>query len=462
MFVSNLYSTIEQFTTPGQVKEPLQKTHDLSYQNTFLLKLFDGEEGICTAISLLRKDRLSNSEELTLLIKTTTRLIRVNEEFVQSDPLLSLLILTLNNDPAEDNLRDQAAENYIKTCLEDKRFEKAYAYLKVPHILVAHLLIITNQWKCANPDNKEFYDEQMAGLFQGTVAFDKGDQVSREELLKIQSQEGENTRFPIAKKLVEKGGGFEVKEWCCTPPMCSTETRLDDLFIASRRMKQEHIMTDYICKLKETSAIIQDTYGLSPSTSAVITIIGPYGVGKSRFIQEKFSEKKNITSYSLDKLNAFLMESASRPQDHHFEAMMLTNRLLSKLSEIPALLTETAAIDEFRFNRMINRDFASRSQIIIEEIAPENTSDVVKRFIEREGLVDQSRLGTATTAANDALKFRSKRIEKSKENPKIHYTLYCNPPAKEGNVIFIEVAQIRNSILSVANGQEELYKTLVN
>ncbi len=463
MFISpHLPSTAGQITKK-EAEESVQEAQGLSHQHMVLLKLFGGEEGIRTAISHLRNDRLSNSEELTHLLKTTTtHFPKVNEELVRNDPLLSLLVLILNNNPAEDNLRDQAAQNYIKTHPEDKRFEKAYAYLKVPHILVAHLLIITNQWKCANPANNEFYDEQMAGLFQGTVAFDKGDRVSREELLKIQKQEGENPRFPIAKKLEEKEEGFEVKEWCCTPPMCPIDTRLDDLFIASRRIKQEHMMTGYIDRLKETGSIIQETYKLLPTVSAVVAIIGPYGVGKSRFTQQKFTEKKNITSYSLDKLNSFLMEPTGRPQDHHFEAMMLTNKLLSGLAEVPALLTEVAAIDEFRFNRMVNRDFSSRNRIVIEEIAPENTSDTVKRFIDREGVVDQSRLGAATTTANDALKFRSNRIEKSKENPKIYYTLYCNPPAKEENVMFIEVAKIRDGVLTITNGQEELYKKLVN
>jgi len=442
-------------------KEPMQVANSLSPQNVFLQKVLGGEERIRFAISHLRNDRLSNSAQLTKFLKESISVLpKVNEELIQEDPLLSMLVLILNNDPSENHLREIAAETYIAKHSEDKRFEKAYAYLKVPHILVAHLLISTNQWKCANSENDEFYDEQMAGLFHGTVAFDKGDRLSPEELNKIKKQEGEKPRFPIAKKLEEKEGYFEVKDWCSTPPMCPSDTRLDDLFIDSRRVKQERVVVDYINSLKETSSIILATYGLPPNKSAVVAIIGPYGVGKSRFTQQKFTEAKKVTTFDLDKLNSFLMESTSRPQDHHFEAMMLKSKLLSSLAEVPALLTETAAIDEYRFNRMVNRDFSSRDQIIVEEIAPEKPSDAVNRFISREGVTDQSRLGAATTSANDALKFRSGRIEMTKENSKINFTLYCSQPDKERNAVFIEVAKVQDGKVLVAEGQEELFKRL--
>lgn len=199
-------------------EEKMLQKEPTSYQELFLQKILGGKEGILTAISLLRGDRLTNSAELTQFLKRI-ELPRVDFEMIGNDPLFSMLILTLANDPAADHLRDAAAESYISKHPEDKRFEKCYAYLKTPHILIAHLLISTNQWQCANLENNEFYDEQLAGLFHGTLAFDKGDRISADELKKIQVQEGENPRFPIAKNLEEKEGFFEVKKWCSTPSM---------------------------------------------------------------------------------------------------------------------------------------------------------------------------------------------------------------------------------------------------
>lgn len=447
------------FIEENEENEPIPSNSALSYQNTCLLKLFKDEPEINYAISALRNDRLLNSDELNkLLRKTIPEFSTPNEDLIQKDPLLSLFILMLNDIPADVHLRDLAAEAYIKKFPDDTRFEKAYVYLKTPHILLTHLLINTGKWKCCNPANEEFYDEQMAGLFHGTIAFDKGDRISQDELTRIQEKEGENPQFPIAVNLKEKDGYFEVIAWCSTPQMCPSETRLDDLFITNRRKKQDEILNGYIKNLQETSSIVQETYNLSPNESAVVAIIGPYGVGKTTFIQLKFSESKNLTTYSLDNLNTSLMEPNSRPQDHHFEAMMLTKKLLSRVLEIPALLTETAAIDSYRFFRML-KDFSSRDRIIIEEIAPEKPSDSVKRYIEREKIIDQSRIGAANTSANDALRYRHGRIEKIKENSKINYTLYCKPSENEKQLI--EVAKVQNGEVLVTVGQEELYDKLI-
>lgn len=193
-----------------------------------------------------------------------------------------------------------------------------------------------------------------------------------------------------------------------------------------------------------------------------MSIIGPYGVGKSQFTKQKFAEAKEVTTFDLDRLKVLLMQSNSRDQDHHFEAMMLRDKLLTKLSEIPKLLTETAAIDQFRFNRLLTRDFSSRDQIVVEEVASENASDAVTRFLSREGVTDQTRLGAATTSANDALRYRSERIEMAKNNPKVKYTLYCNQPTEGKNATFLEVAKMQEGELKISQDQVELFKKLTS
>lgn len=430
----------------------------------FLQQMLGGEKGIRRAIGLLRDDRFSNEKNLTKFLKEVVgEFPEINEKTINEDPLFAMLVLMLKNDPSRDHWREFAGTTYIAKHPEDERFEKAYVYLKEPHILLAHLLISTDQWMCANPENKEFYDEQMAGLFHGTVAFDKGDKISPEELDKIQQMEGENPRYPIADKLVEKKGYYEVTAWCSTPAMCKTESRLDDLFVANRRDAQECIIVNYIDRLKETSPIVQASYKIPSNQLAVVALIGPYGSGKSEFIHQKFPEEK-ITTFSLDKLNDFLRDSHSRSQDHHFEAMMLTSKLLRELDNVPVLLTETAAIDKYCFNRLVNRDFSSRDKIIIEEIAPEKTEDAVNRFLQREGMTklsNQSRIGAAKTSAEDALKYREGRIEMAKDNPKISYTLYCSSSSTGGNADFLEIAKAHSGKFLVNEGQNELFKKLL-
>ena len=435
-----------------------ESTQKASAPKTFLEQRL-GKEGIDKAITLLRNDRFSSGTELTKFLKEKFELPEISEKLIQNDPLLSMLVLILNENSSED-LRKRAAESYKANHPEDKRFEKAYAYLKEPHVLIAHLLISTDQWKCANPENIEFYDEQIASLLQGNMVFDVGDRLTPEELKQIQQQEGKDPRFPIADKITNKESYFEVDDWCSTPQMCSSE-KLNDLFIDSRRKMQEGVVNKYLDSLKATSPIIQKFYNLDPKLSAVVAHVGPYGAGKSTLTQQRFSNE-NIAVFHVDKLNTLLKDANSSKQDHHFEAMVLTRKFLSGLADVPVVFTEIAAIDEYRFNRLVNRDFSSREQIVIEEIAPEEPSDAVKRLFSIEGNnVDQSRLDLANTSANDALKFRSGRIEMAKENSKIRYTLYCNKSADANkNVEFIKVAKVQDGKVTITKGQEKLFKTL--
>ena len=434
-----------------------ESTQKASAPKTFLEQRL-GEDGIDLAITLLRNDRFSSGTELTKFLKEKFELPEISEKLIQNDPLLSMLVLILNENSSED-LRKRAAESYKANHPEDKRFEKAYAYLKEPHVLIAHLLISTDQWKCANPENIEFYDEQIASLLQGNMVFDVGDQLSKKEFEQIQQKEGEKPKDPIAGKTTDKGSYFEVIDWYSTPPMYPSE-KLNDLFIDSRRKMHDQVINDYLDELKATSPSIQKFYNLNPELSAVVAHIGPYGAGKSTLTKHRFSNE-NIAVFNVDKLSPLLKDSNSDDQDHHFEAMMVKNKFLSKLADVPVVFTEIAAIDEYRFNRLVNRDFSSREQIVIEEIAPEKPSEAVNRLLLREGEnVDQSRLNLANTSANDALKFRSGRIEMAKGNPKIRYTLYCNKSDANKNAEFIEVAKVQDGKVTIAEGQEKLFKTL--
>ena len=417
------------------------------FQAQFLHKLFGGKEGIDSAKSCLREDRLSNTKSLTQVIREKiSDFSFLDSELIKEDPLMGLLALMINENPLEDNLRDVAAERYLSTHPEDTRFEKAYAYLRSPHILIAHLLIVSEEWQCSNPTNCSFYDEQLAGLFQGTVAFDKGDRITQEELIKIQAFEGEN-QFPIFNCLEQQGSDYLVKDWCSTPVMCPN-TGLDDLFIKSRREYQKRIVNEYLQDLKETSKKLSISYNIPSDQTAVVAVIGPYGSGKSHFTQQRFLGEK-ITSFGLDEINGRLSLSG-RKQDHHFEAMMLHRHLVSEISSIPVLYTETAATDEYRFNRLVS-DFASRDRIIIQEIANKGSTSM-DQFVSREGPIDLSRLGAAQASANDAQRFRAQRIKSCEKNPKISYTLYCNQ--KQG---FIRVATIEDGDFRINGGYENLY-----
>lgn len=420
-----------------------------------ILTIMQNRELSRIAINNIRSSRFNGDQAVVVefLKSTLGELPNVNEQFVEENPLLAMIALILKGDPAEDYLRDRAAVAYKKNYPDDTRFETNYAFLKHPTILLSHLLITAGAWECANPDNKEYYDEQMAGLFQGTIAFDKGDQLSKEELALIQKREDPKTPYPISAKLLENPNGYEVKGWCSTPSMVDTVSRVDDLYIDSRRAVQKQTISQFIDSLKDTSAILAECYHLPVDALHAICVIGPYGAGKSHFIESKFEGKK-MTIYSLDELNNKLKSPDSSPGDHHFEAMMLTRDLLTQLNNVPVLMYEGASIDQFRFNRMINRDFGSR-HIIVEEVSPNNPEESVKNCMTREAgkglILSDSRLGAIRTSAEDAQKFRKGRVESAENNSRIDYTLYCN------NMI---VATVRDKVLTVSEDQQELFHAL--
>jgi hypothetical protein len=175
--------------------------------------------------------------------------------------------------------------------------------------------------------------------------------------------------------------------------------------------------------------------------------------------------KRGPTSFSIDNLNLQLNASEAdynaRKQDHHFEAMMLKDSLTQSIVDIQVVLSEVAAIDEFRFNRIF-RDFSSRRVVII-EVAPKRPEEAVARLLQREGIDSSTadrRIGTTEMAANDALKFRQSRIDYCKANRK-DYRLFCNEMTNSGSPKFISVLQIDSGNGVVSDGCEALFHELV-
>ncbi len=432
----------------------------------FLNHLFGSEIQIELAIDNLRHDRFFGNSHLTAQLAGTAHMnTRVTDELINKNPLLALLILTSQNDPSLE-LREKAADCYLAKFPQDTRFEKNYAYLTQPHILLAHLLILSESWKCKNPKNSEFYDEQMAGLFHGTIAFDIGDTLSSLELKAIQEKEGPNPKFPIANSLsLENEGPFppptyKVTKWCCTPALTQNENRLDLLYIAGRRETQKQALARFVKDLISTSEILQESLSIPSGQKTTIAVIGPYGAGKSTFASALLKDKPYV-QFGLDHLAPYLQgNGAARRNDYHFEAMMLKNELYQQVAEFPCVLTEPAAIDEYRFNGLL-RNFGSNT-LMIHEIAPTIPQEAVERYTQREkNHSDQTQVGLADTCAVDAQRFRKQRIEKVLTTPNLSYTLYCNPMQPNGNPEFIKVATIANQILSVVPEQQALFDQLV-
>jgi predicted ABC-type ATPase len=425
----------------------------VTQSNDPLIQLFVSEENIQTFIVMVREDRINGTTRLKDELKIFFHsLPNVDEHTITQDPLHAILTLMLREDDSI-HLRERAAEAYKAKYPNDKQFEAAYFFLKDPTIFIAHLLITGNRWVCVNQENRSFYDEQIAGIFQGTIAFDKGDYLTADELSKIQMHE-KGSKFPIVNSLVEKNGGYEVVKWCSSPPMVPTEHRCDDLFLKSRRQVHNQVLMAYTKDLQETSKLIENTYSLLPGQLYIVAVIGPWGAGKSQFIEKKFAQLP--TSFSLDVINKKLITQTSNNSDHHFEAMMLTREMLNLISTIPALLIEAAAIDKYRFERMMNRDYAGRN-FFIEEIATPSPQDSIDQYKAREGLrqplVPTDRIEAATQSANDALQYRLERINTVVNRSDVVYRLYC-----KGNTIAIA----KDGKIVITPGCEKVYQTLTS
>lgn len=437
-------------TTPA-----LSITASAHTQEGVAKSFFNSEQLIKAAISLLRQDRLF---DIDILSPFLIKYLDAEPQNMEKDPFLALLWLILNNDESLEK-REIAAKLYIEKFPQDKRFEKNYAYIKHPHILLAHKLIESGKWTCANPENLTFYNEQIAGLIAGTVALDIGDVLTTDEFFKIQEKEGSKPDEPIANVVTKKipnspllNPTYRVNKWYCTPQM--RQSSLDEFYIAGRREFQNKVMSHYLQDLRSTSSLIQKVFGVGQN--GVVAVIGPYGAGKSTFLKEKFQNQAYV-QFGLDHLSPYLANNAnSRKQDHHFEAMALKAELLQATNSIDCLLTETAAIDKSRLNGLL-RNFDKRQKVIF-EIAPRDVNEAVERVSARgSSEIDP---GSAKTSSIDAQKYRSERIETICTKDNLSYTLYCNPTQLEGKTALIQVATIHDKKLEIAQGQESLFEEL--
>lgn len=425
-----------------------------------------------TLISTLQKDRLHGEH------KHLVNLITSSDEWHDflpnnGQPLKSLVYMIISGDWFDCDQRNKMADSYISKYKDDARFEKAYAYLKYPHILIAHVLIMKNSWASVNPENTGFYDDQIAGLFFGTMAFDKGDIIDLPTLKLIQANEEVNARFPVISSGTLEGEFFTFKKWHATSPMYEGDA-LDRLFINERRIVQKDALRNYVQKLEESVIeffdynILNEKLGLNFNSNERLAIVvaGPYGSGKSTFVKSKLGNSKNgPTSFNIDNLNLQLCSDEKsyneRKQDHHFEAMMLNNNLAKLVDNIPVILSEVAAIDEYRFNNIFKL-FEGRRVIII-EIAPKHPEEAVSRLLEREGIDSSAAdriIGITKMAAENALKFRNERIDYCKSNTK-DYLLYCNEMTKTKTPNFILVDKITQGHEIISDDQEELLNILL-
>lgn len=187
-------------------------------QYPILSKLIDPNYGFSLLIEKIEYDRLYGTNNLVDYLINHQKLFEV-EPTKNDDPLLFLLYMILKPEKSNNSLREFAAMTYIATYPEDALFNMNFAYSNSPHSLIAHLLIQFGFWRSSDSKNTNFYEEQMLGIDQGTIAFDKGDHLTQAELLQIQSKEGKDCLNPILNFLEKKEDGYVFLRSYTTPKM---------------------------------------------------------------------------------------------------------------------------------------------------------------------------------------------------------------------------------------------------
>ena len=394
---------------------------------------------------------------------------KVNESLITTNPMLYMLLATaMENGNDTLSLRDEAANAY-KKLFEDSRFEKHYFYSKNPLPLLTHWLVYSKQWKEANEDA---YDEQMMGIYKGTVAFDKDDVISQEMLNQITAQEEKGKKgwpYPFESALeLQENGIYKVIKWVTTAEMDDNiHARLDRLYVSARRNQQKLIMEKYASTLNQVSAEI-DTLMPTENPFNALVVIGPYGSGKTTYTNSIFSfeDKSLVVEFSVDALNDFMSqqnkEARATRSDYHFEAAILKDTI--NAATIKNLFVTGAYVDNYRFNKTMDKDYAGRNIRII-EIAPEIPENAVVRLCQREKITvitDNRTFDNTLSTANTGQNTREVRINKvaAHDNAKYHveYELICNKQTETGKPDFVGVCSVKNGELT--KHDPELYEKL--
>lgn len=429
-----------------------------------LVKIFKTEQNLDRLIKSVANDRINQSNESLTLLKELLQDNLSNPNFVnngvanqslaEKNPLLFILLTLILEEKKQDvdstNLRDKAADAY-KKIYEDERFERHYFYSKSPLPVLAHILMMAKVWKAV-------YDDQMMGIYSGTMCFEKDEVISKETINIILNKIPETEQTKLLSTLEDqKNDKYKATRWISTPVLDEgLEGRLNRLYTADRRKKQNMFIEGYLKQLHNTSEKIGATLENREKSNALL-IIGPYGSGKTTYLEREFGiqeeEKGFLTTLSVDALNKYIVdhsvgiEGASR-LDFHFEAAILKNTI--DPSKIKNLFVIGVYIDNFRFDRAIERDYAGRN-IKIVEIAPETPQAAVLQLCRRDGITDSTNKNFTQTldSANDAQVNRKSRIEKVQQHPNVEYTLICNKHTENADPCFVEVCTVKNGKLII-------------
>ena len=419
--------------------------------------IFDNPGNIQQFIADIRRDRFFDESNLVNFLKANLPTVKMEE-----DPFTYLLSLIVNGDTSIEK-REKAADLFIQQNPKN-RFERHFAYVTNPAVLVAHKLIESGQWKCTDSsyDPDAFWDEQLAGTFDGNIAFYKGDVLSQEEFLKLKEKLGSDealfkpddkgitvlTKIDGANALANPI--YNVNKWYGAPVM-NHYVGADSNYIPERRELQKAALEGFIKDLQPTSAATMTAFAedVDPAALNVVGVIGPYGAGKTTFLDQKM--QKGYVHFSVDKINEYLDKTkTARRQDHHFEAFVIKSDLFKALGNLPAVLQEGALIDEWRFGGFL-RNNGSRHKVIVEVAALDPKESIAR------AMAKDLKEGLSTTSSLDAFKFRAKRIEILLKTDKAVYSLYCNRTV-DNKPDFLLVAKIKHKQMEIHD--EELFNKL--
>lgn len=435
------------------------------------------DQGLQALVQAVQQDRIMGTQGVKeLLSKYLEESFEQlsNPDLKNENPLLFILLTMLTEDDARIDStidRDYAAEAY-KSNIDDNRFEHHYFYLKDPLPLIAHLLLQTEVWVAK-------YDDEMMGVFLGTVSFDEAvtisativaDILARQDSLPEEKRKGWPNDF---RKAVGQNPDdtYRMTQWAATAALDgkTPAERLTAQYTQARRAQQEQLLESYILKLTQTSPFLRDTvFSDVRDKSCMLMVIGPYGSGKTTYINHAY-RPHTIATKNTDGVMEWLKEHyphPSRNQDFHFEAAVLEKTIdAARLSELQAVCAMGAFVDKFRFDRAL-KSFKAGQHIHIVEITAGDVEEAVIRLCKRENLIldiNNSRVKATRENSNAANINRQARIDTiikhDHSNYPIDYTLLFNQRVDEGSMPhFIEVCKVTNGVLTVLN--KELFESL--